>query len=508
MAVARLIPLNIITPGKFGLNTQQAEQSLGLEWATEATNCIVDDSGRLSARKGWEAVTTSAISGNPSIESLGEYISIAGTSAIISAAANKIYSGTSALTERTGTITPPTDDNWKFMNFNNKVIGMQADHTPIVGAGGAFADIVAGTGTLPTGHACLSAFGRLWATKSTTDKTTLVYCSLLDETLWGSGSAGSLDLKTVWAHGIDEITALAEFQGKLLIFGKRSVLIYTGASTPSTMTLADHITGVGCIARDSVQDVGTDIFFLSDSGLRSLVRTVQNETAPINDITFNIRDYFRSLVGAETVALIRSVYHEIDGFYLISLPTAGLVFCVNLKQQTDNSLPVVTLWDGMNPKAFLSARNGSLYIGRNGVVGKITNVYRDNTSTYNWSCAFAWTDFGEMVASRIKIPKKMILTLAGGYGYTITARWAYDFNSFYTTQSNNVNTTSGGGTLSEYNIAEYGIAEYGSSDDTFSNSTSYLTKSGKNLKFGYSAIIDQQPLKIQRIEILAKLGRL
>jgi len=279
MAVARLIPLNIITPGKFGLNTQQAEQSLGLEWATEATNCIVDDSGRLSARKGWEAVTTSAISGNPSIESLGEYISIAGTSAIISAAANKIYSGTSALTERTGTITPPTDDNWKFMNFNNKVIGMQADHTPIVGAGGAFADIVAGTGTLPTGHACLSAFGRLWATKSTTDKTTLVYCSLLDETLWGSGSAGSLDLKTVWAHGIDEITALAEFQGKLLIFGKRSVLIYTGASTPSTMTLADHITGVGCIARDSVQDVGTDIFFLSDSGLRSLVRTVQNETS-------------------------------------------------------------------------------------------------------------------------------------------------------------------------------------------------------------------------------------
>jgi hypothetical protein len=274
------------------------------------------------------------------------------------------------------------------------------------------------------------------------------------------------------------------------------------------MALADHITGVGCIARDSVQDVGTDVFFLSDSGLRSLVRTVQNETAPINDITFNIRDYFRSLVGAETMNLVRSVYHEIDGFYLISLPTAGLVFCINLKQQTDNGLPVITLWNGIDPKALHSARDGNLYIGSTGVIGKTAAVYRDHTSTYNWSCAFAWTDFGELVATRIKIPKKMILTLAGGFGYNITARWAYDFNSFYTTQTNSVNTTSGGGSLAEYGIAEYGIAEYGSSDDTFSNSTSYLTKSGKNIKFGYSAVIDQQPLKIQKIEILAKLGRL
>ena len=157
MTVARLYPLSIQAPGHFGLNKQRAEQSLGLEWATEATNCIVDDGGRLAARKGWSAVTTSAISGTPNIEALGEYIDIAGASTILSAAANKIYSGTTTLTERTGTITTPTDDNWKFMNHNNKIYGFQGGHTPILGTGGAFIDM-SETGTpanLPTGHACL-----------------------------------------------------------------------------------------------------------------------------------------------------------------------------------------------------------------------------------------------------------------------------------------------------------------------------------------------------------------
>lgn len=509
MPVAKLIPLSIQTPGRFGLNKQQSEQNLSLGWATEATNCVVDDAGRLAARKGWSAVTTSPISGTPDIEAIGEYIDNAGASTIISAAANKIYSGTTTLTERTGTITTPTDDNWKFMNFNNKVIGMQSEHTPIVGTGGAFANITAATGTLPTGHACLSAFGRLWATSSATDKTTLKYCSLLDETLWGSGSAGSLDVKSVWPDGQDEITALAQFQGKLVIFGKKSILIYTGAGTPSSMTLADAIAGIGCIARDSVQDVGTDIFFLSDSGLRSLSRTIQNETAPINDVSLNIRDYFRTLVGAEVTDVIRSVYHEREGFYLLNLPSAGYTFCFNLKQSTDNGLPVVTLWTGINPKALLSARDGVLYIGKAGVIGKYAEIYTDNLSTYNWAFASTWTDFGDEVSSRIKIPKKMILTLAGGYGYTITSRWAYDYNSYYTTQSNTVTTTSGGSTVAEYGIAEYGSdAEYGGSEDTYSSSTSYLNKSGKTIKFGYSAAINQQPLKLQKIEILAKLGRL
>ena len=102
----------------------------------------------------------------------------------------------------------------------------------------------------------------------------------------------------------------------------------------------------------------------------------------------------------------------------------------------------------------------------------------------------------------------MVLTLAGGYGYILTSKWAYDFNSSYTTQSTTVSTLAGGGSVAEYGIAEYGIAEYGGTADTFSTSTSHLTKSGKNIKFGYTAVIDQQPLKIQKIEILAKLGRL
>lgn len=469
---------------------------------------IIDDNGRLAARRGWSAVTTTPISGTPDIKALGEYIDAAGASTIISAANNKIYSGTTTLTERTGTITTPTADDWKFMNFNTKVVGMQTGHTPIVGTGGAFANITASSGTLPTGHACLSAFGRIFAASSPTDKSTLKWCSLLDETAWASGSAGSLDLRQVWPSGMDEITALAEFQGKLVIFGRKSILIYTGAGTPGSMVLADAISGIGCISRDTLQDIGTDLLFLSDSGIRSLGRTVQNETAPLQDLSLNIRDYFKSLVASETENSIRTVYHEKQGYYLLSLPTAGFTFCFDLKHVTDNELPVVTLWRNINPTALLSATDGTLYFGKAGVLGQYSSLYRDNGVIYNAEFVSAWTDFGDQVSGRVKIPKKMVITIAGGYGYTVTSKWAYDFNTFYTTQSNTVKTLAGGSVVAEYGIAEYGIAEFGTAGDAFSSLTSYLNKTGKHMKFGFQTTIDGQPFKIQKVEIQTKLGRI
>lgn len=523
MGVAKLVPYSIQTPGHYGLNTQRGEQSLGPEWCTEATNCIIDDSGHLAARYGWSAVTTSAIGGTPNITALGEYIDIASNSTILSATNNKVYSGTTTLTDITGTITAPTANNWKFMNFNGKVVGMQGAHTPIVGTGGNFANITSTSGTLPTGHACLAAFGHIFACKSDTDRTVLFFSNLLDEAAWGVGTAGALDMKSIWVNGIDEITALAEFQGKLVIFGKKNICIFTGATTPTTMVLADQISGIGCIARDSVQDVGTDIYFLSDSGLRSLKRTIVNETAPVNDVSMNVRDYFRTLVLSEDMRSVRSVYSERLGYYLITLPTAGLTFCFNLKLQTDNGLPIVTVWNGINPKSFLAARDGNLYLGQAGVVGKYdSSTYNDNLSVYTFAYASAWTDFsqykkeymsmfaafGERIANNIKIPKKIILTLAGGFGYNVQHKWAYDFNSFYSYNTTAVSTVAGGSTVAEYNVAEYGIDEYGGNADTYSRCISDMTKSGKVLKFGFSTTIDKQPFKIQKVDIFAKLGRI
>ena len=43
------------------------------------------------------------------------------------------------------------------------------------------------------------------------------------------------------------------------------------------MTLADTISGVGCVGRDTVQSTGTDLIFMSHMGLKSFGRTVQRK---------------------------------------------------------------------------------------------------------------------------------------------------------------------------------------------------------------------------------------
>jgi len=58
----RLQPLSVSAPGFYGLNKQQSGSNLDIGWAGDAINCIIDNDGRLAARKGWEKITTSAIS--------------------------------------------------------------------------------------------------------------------------------------------------------------------------------------------------------------------------------------------------------------------------------------------------------------------------------------------------------------------------------------------------------------------------------------------------------------
>jgi hypothetical protein len=97
--------------------------------------------------------------------------------------------------------TTPTGDNWQFMNFNGKVVGVQSGHTPIVwDSTGDFADITASTGTLPDGPCGTSAFGRLWIVDD--DLQTIRYCALLDETEWAEADGGGqIDMSNIWTLG-------------------------------------------------------------------------------------------------------------------------------------------------------------------------------------------------------------------------------------------------------------------------------------------------------------------
>jgi hypothetical protein len=84
------------------------------------------------------------------------------------------------------------------------------------------------------------------------------------------------------------------------------------------MVLADIITNIGCIARDTVQSTGTDLIFLSDTGVRSLGRVIQEKSNPIGDVSKNVRDEMMFTVNTQTNN-IKSVYSPEHSFYLVVL---------------------------------------------------------------------------------------------------------------------------------------------------------------------------------------------
>ena len=119
----RLLPVQIRSPGRLGLNTQSSSLGLGPEWALFLDNAVFDDLGRIAARKGLLKVTNTPIAGNPTLDQTFEYVQSATTEHIITVdnANGKLYTGTTTLTEKTGSLSF-TDTNWQFANFNNKVI--------------------------------------------------------------------------------------------------------------------------------------------------------------------------------------------------------------------------------------------------------------------------------------------------------------------------------------------------------------------------------------------------
>ena len=94
--------ITVAAPGFFGLNTQDSPIGLDPSFASVADNCVIDKSGRIAARKGYDEVSTNApslLGTSRGIETVYEYVDQSGSKYVLSAGNNKIFSGTTTLTD-------------------------------------------------------------------------------------------------------------------------------------------------------------------------------------------------------------------------------------------------------------------------------------------------------------------------------------------------------------------------------------------------------------------------
>jgi len=502
--------ITVAAPGFFGLNTQDSPVGGNPSFASIADNCVIDQLGRIGARKGWEAVSTngsSVLGSSRGIETMYEFIDTSGDKYVISAGNNKLFTGTTTLTDATPTGYTPTANNWKAVTLNDHVYLFQRDHEYVLGTdhGGSFvleehSAHTHATGSPPEANEVLAAYGRLWAADITGNKHTVYWSDTLNGHHWTGGTSGSLDVTTVWPTGFDEITALAAHNGFLIIFGKKSILVYSGASSPASMTLTDTIEGVGCIARDSVQHTGTDIIFLSDAGVRSFGRTIQEKSMPMRDISKNVRTDLMGLVVLQTNA-IKSVYSSDNAFYLLTLPDSNTVYCFDMRTPLEDGSHRATTWSSMYPLSFAVLEDGEIYIGISSGIVEYKG-FMDGAVKYELRYFSNAMDFGN--TSNLKFLKKFNLTIIGGQNTPTTLNWGYDYTQSYTKQA----FTFGSSNIGEYGVSEYNTtAEYTSS--ILINTPKVNTSgSGEVVTIGIEAEVNGAAFSIQKIDIHALLGRL
>ena len=538
-----LVPISLLSPGFLGLNTNDAKVGLDSGYATRANNCIIDQYGRLGSRKGYISLTANqgTLTAGSYLETIFEFNDNLGETYILSAGDGKLFSGTTTLvphrpkaadqtTDVAGTF---TNNRWQFCSAavgsgsSALVSGIatQKGNPALVwrrtsGAGAYIFQEIGVFGSKPSGvttfnpDSCLSAFGRVWTAGITSNKHTIFFSDLLDPTNFNSGSSGILDISTVVGNN-DEIVGLAQHNNFLVIFCTNSIVVYGSAGTsavsgidPLTMELVDVVTGVGCISRDSIQATGTDLIYLSKSGIRSFNRTVTENSMPMRELSLNIREDITNYLALEpTYDGIKSGYFEKEAFYILTFPASKIMIYVDLRTALPNGAARVTTWsldNGNVYKAFAATEARQFLFGVPNGIGQYSG-YLDANEGYELVYKSPFADVTGGVVKKFLKKAKLLVIGSGDQNFT----FKYGYN--YTLHPRTVILTRGLGTgiYPKFSSVSslYAVSKYSSVGIGVKEVKVPLGGSGDTFAFGINATIKSDALSIQKIDLFLKTGK-
>ncbi len=525
---AQLFPITLTTPAFQGVNLEQQASILGREWATVLDNAVFDDAGRPATRNGWSSITTTAGAGI--IMRVFEYYKADGTSEMIASTDADIFDSLgSTPVSIDGTLTI-TEGNIKFVNFNDKVIGLGigTGGIPAVRTTGNFADITVNSGTAPTSGIGTAAFGRVWAVD--TDGKTLRYSALLDETRWAvADGGGSIDFSNVWPSGQDDIVAVEEHSGDLIIFGSNNTVVMTdgvGSSLgidPTVLYVSDTIPGMGALTQFAIARTAGELWVLTDTGVVGLRRELVQRSTPTTNLSKNQQSQIIKLIKDESdVNDITLAYSPVHAFVVLNFPSSNkqIVYDVRLPLQ-DGTFRATTWTSDLQTATY--ERGSKRFLGSlTGVVGKVFNYtnFSDDGTAFIFDYESGWLDLGEEINVFLKFVKRLTSFVFVQNNVQVTHKVKYDFGS---------NEFSLARSITGQKSIEWGLFEWGSNgvynvDDAtavagtdiaeWSGSVSIKTLdaplggAGQYIKVGVSVNTSSGSFALQQLNVYAKVGRL
>jgi hypothetical protein len=282
----------------------------------------------------------------------------------------------------------------------------RAPSVTIIGNGSG-ATATATVSTPPTNIRILINTGnRLFAVGSGSQRNTL-YCSdILDASVWDSANSVVIN-----GDDGDEITAIVPYyQNRIIVFKNRRVFQVT---IPETMTSAADWTislisnNTGCVAEGTAVQVSSDIFFLSDNGIRSLTRSAADDFSsvgiPISEV---VKDVIQSINPAKIGISTAAFY---DNRYFLAIPTGSndyndtiLVYNTALNAFEGTWTPQVmqfalTNFDSQGLRLAGKSTTGIIlqYFGYKSPSALTASDYADNGATYESSVRTKDFNFGD-----------------------------------------------------------------------------------------------------------------
>jgi len=161
---------------------------------------------------------------------------------------------------------------------------------------------------------------RLFGVGSAGNRNTLYASDILDASIWDAANSAIIN-----ADDGDEITAIVPYyENRIIVFKKRRIFQVT--IPPDMTSAADWViqlisNNTGCVAEGSAVQVNSDIFFLSDDGIRSLVRSAADDFTsvglPLSEV---VKDVIQEINVAEIGICTAAFY---DNRYFLAVPTAS-----------------------------------------------------------------------------------------------------------------------------------------------------------------------------------------
>lgn len=396
--------ITLQAPGYQGINTEDSPLNQPPEFCSVASNAVVDRFGRVGSRKAFAELTTAnnvtysaavgAVRTEEIVNRLGQGV-VNGTRTVLCSLSVFQYDSNDSLLQEDyficelnepsaevyelDEITLPalTDDSklqdCQFISFNDAIYifsagneCMKYDGTSLslLFTGVADTDYIApqdDTGVIASaidGDIATAAYGRLWVSGVNGDYETIYWSDLLIAEQWYDGratpadtqnTAGFIDVAQYWPSGTDRIVSIKAHNNFLYVFGRQSILIYTGlAGDPADVTgitLQDTVPGIGCVSRDAVVNIGSDVLFCDDTGVRSMGRTIQEKSVPIGDLTLNVRkELNRMIATTPDKTSISMSYWPDESITVLTFTDSNLAYVMDMSAPSQTGGLKITKW--------------------------------------------------------------------------------------------------------------------------------------------------------------------